>query len=251
MELDEYLRPDNYEVEEWSRPDELALFTGFWSRANGILDRCPQARVADICCGTGLSLLGVESHPNLHSADGVDIDAERVRFARNRLSHNPRLSFHCEDAWTWLSEQRGYDVVLLSSAYHHIEHGKQGQFAQLVFAALKAGGTAVLAENIVPHFDQPMTEPYFRAVTEFYEAAHREALRQRPGLPHQVASLITENVELARRGEIEFKICRQTFVEEITRAGFLIAEEIKMWPNTDDPLRDNAGNFVFVLRKPG
>lgn len=207
MDVETYLTPENYEIEEWSRPDEMAMFNHFWTEAQTILDTLCNARVADICCGTGMSMLGVVSHPNIASISGVDIDQKNVDFARKRYKAFGKSKFECADAQAWLSSNDGFDLLLLSSAYHHIEHTRQGAFASKLARALRPGGYAVFGENIVADFPSPLSSDYNTAVREFYKAAKADAKGRRPDISGYILELIDENVTLALKGEVEFKVC--------------------------------------------
>lgn len=249
MDVFHYLAPGNYEMEEWSRPDEMALFGAFWERAQAELDTIAEAEIADLCCGTGMSLLGVISHPNIKTVTGVDIDARNIAFARQRFGIFENATFQVADVTDFLKAEKEYDLLLLSSAYHHIEHSLQPAFARQLFGALKPGGRAVFAENIVPYFDAPLTEPYNTAVVQFYAAARDDTRRRRPNISDRIIRLIEENVSLAIRGEVEFKVCRQHFLSQLQQAGFEMVHEARAWP-AGEPLPDNSGNHVFVFRKP-
>lgn len=249
MDVFQYLAPGNYEMEEWSRPDEMALFGAFWERVQAELDVMEDAAIADLCCGTGMSLLGVISHPNIKTVTGVDIDARNIAFARQRFGLFDNTTFHVADVIDFLKANKEYDLLLLSSAYHHIEHAMQPAFAEQLFRALKSGGKAVFAENIVPYFDAPLTEQYKAAVVRFYAAARDDTRRRRPNISDRIVGLIEENVTLAVRGEVEFKVCRQHFLSQLRQAGFEMVYDARVWPE-DGPLPDDSGNHVFVFRKP-
>lgn len=246
--LADYLAPENYEEEEWSRPDEIALFTLFWSTVQSVLDDLPDCDLVDVCCGTGLSLLGVEAHSSIRSAHAFDLDADRVRFAQSRLGHNPKIKIFCDDALTWLGTDQTFDVALLSSAYHHIEHALQPELARRVRRCLRPGGYAIFAENIVPHYDAPLSAQYASAVRRFYATALEHAIVARPKLSERVRGLVRENVDLALKGEIEFKVCRATFVSQLEACGFELIKETRAWPQDEAEIGPEAGNVVFVFR---
>lgn len=248
MDVATYLTPENYEIEEWSRPDEMAMFNGFWKQAQTVLDTLRNARVADICCGTGMSMLGVISHPNIGEFAGVDIDEKNVGFVRQRYGAFGKARFACADAQAWLKSNKGYDLLLLSSAYHHIEHASQRAFASTLAHALKPGGYAVFGENIVADFEAPLSADYGTAVREFYQAARTDAKRQRPDIPGQILELIDENVTLALKGEVEFKVCDRQFQVELTSAGLTPVRKTKVWP-LDRNLPGEAGNYIYVFQK--
>lgn len=248
MDVFTYLEPDNYEMEEWSRPDEMGMFQGFWMHAQAELDGLRKARIADLCCGTGMSLLGMASHPNIASAVGVDIEERNIAFCRSRFQTYRKVSFVLADVLKWLATEKDYDLLTLSSAFHHIDHPRQQHFADLICGALKPGAKAIFAENIVAPFEKALTPGYMKSVTAFYDAVHDAAVQSRPNIPNRIKKLIKENVTLAERGEVEFKVCRPHFVKNVENAGMKLVYEDKCWP-MGRTLPGNAGNFVFVFEK--
>ncbi|MCX5966033.1 MAG: hypothetical protein NT070_23790 [Cyanobacteria bacterium] len=48
--------PEEYELEEHARPDEMLMLMTAKDTVLEILDSCEKASVLDLCCGTGLSL---------------------------------------------------------------------------------------------------------------------------------------------------------------------------------------------------
>lgn len=248
MDIADYLTPENYEIEEWSRPDEMAMFIAFWTEAQIVLDSLGNAKVADICCGTGMSMLGVVSHPSVSTFKGVDIDQKNIDFARQRFGAFEKSSFECADAQAWLKCNDGFDLLLLCSGYHHIEHVGQRTFAKTLAQALKPGGYAVFGENIVADFSGPLSADYNNAVREFYSFVSADAKSQRPDIPRYILELIDENVTLALKGEVEFKVCDQHFQDELSSAGLRLFKKAKAWP-LDRDLPGDAGNYIYVFQK--
>lgn len=88
------------------------------------------------------------------------------------------------------------------------------------------------------------------AVSEFYDAAFESAFEIRPDMPPVIGELIMENVALARKGQVEFKVCRQHFVGQLREAGLRLLSEREEWPRNRQ-LTNDAGNYVFVWERPG
>lgn len=239
-----------YEAEEWSRPDEMALFNCLWQEARRELDARPDSVILDLCCGSGMSLVGVVSHPHARQVIGVDISEELLDFARSRFLPFQHLSFVCADAVVAPLAPAQFDLILASSAYHHIDDQRKTQFLDQCHSLLKEDGQLLVAENVLPPYvDREVS--YDLAVTSLYEAVTTTALQAYPVLPSSIREMIQENVRLSICRQYEFKVDRATLLADIGRAGFVVDREYKPWPSSADNSRlpEPAGNFLFVLRK--
>lgn len=235
-----------YEAEEWSRPDEMALFTQLWAGARRVLDARPGSRVLDVCCGTGMSLLGAISHPHLAHAVGVDVAAPLLGFARSRFAASGRVGLVRADAADRIFPPATFDLVIASSAYHHIEHDRKHAFLVTCRTVLRPGGRLLMAENVLPPYDDD--DGYDRAVRTLYSAVEAAALQRYPALPGAIRSMLDEDVALSLRREHEFKVDRRRLLADVARAGLAIDEETCVW--AVDPLdpEGSGGNWLIVLR---
>jgi len=241
--------PVAYESEEWSRPDEMALFSLLWRATRQELDARPRSRLLDVCCGSGLSLLGSAAHPHLSCALGVDVSHQLLDFARSRYSPYGHIAFVCADAVHAPFRSAGFDIVLASSAYHHIEHERKGRFLSECRRLLTPGGCVLMAENVLPAYEGD-GEAYDRAVHTLYDAVRRDALAVYPRLPPSTQDMIDENVRLSVRRLYEYKVDRRRLLADVDAAGFHVERETGAWPLQPDQLEPGAGNLLFVLRKP-
>ena len=144
--------PAAYEAEEWSRPDEMALFQCLWSYTRCELDARPNSHLLDLCCGTGMSLLGVVSHPHLSLAVGVDLSFRLLDFAKRRYAPFGNVRFVRADAAQRIFRPGSFDIVIASSAYHHIEPHRKNIFVAACHEVLKPEGRLIVAENLLPPF---------------------------------------------------------------------------------------------------
>jgi SAM-dependent methyltransferase len=116
----------------------------------------PDARVADLGCGTGASTLAIARGFPLARVDGLDLDAESIEAATAGAAEaglSERVGFACRDAAD--PELAGrYDLVTMFEALHDIE---QPVAALSAAKQLLAPGGAVLVgdEKVAERFTAP------------------------------------------------------------------------------------------------
>jgi SAM-dependent methyltransferase len=241
--------PNAYEEEERARPDEMAMIQEAGVEAIRLLDTLSDAAVLDLCCGTGLSMEAFVEHQRVSSICGVDISEEYLAFARARFSgtkHPP--VFICGDVVTAEIPQSRWDVIMMASAYHHIDDGRKIQFLRRVEGLLRDGGYGIMAENILPLYQEGDDADYARAVTMFYKEVLKTAEENNPSLPEHVRGLIQRVAQYGTDGEYEYKVCKPIFDRHIQAAGLRVVSERRVWP-LDGPLANtSAGNYVVIVQ---
>jgi SAM-dependent methyltransferase len=240
--------PWAYEAEEWSRPDEMALFNLLWTNARRELDTRPGSSIIDLCCGTGMSLLGAVSHPNVNVAIGVEIIPDLVRFAKARYNMFSNVHFVCADAARRIFPPAYFDLVIASSAYHHFEDSAKREFLSVCKTLLKQDGRLLLAENVLPPYSNHDQE-YDRSVRHLYGGVTHLATQHFPNLPNAIRRMLEEDVALSIRREHEFKVDRRQLLDDLSWSGLVVENEIVAW--NLDPMSSPgvAGNVLFILRK--
>jgi ubiquinone/menaquinone biosynthesis C-methylase UbiE len=239
--------PEAYELEERSRPDEMLMLTTARDATIRILDSCKQAAVLDLCCGTGLSLEGIVDHPNISIVAGIDISAPYLEFAKRRFSsydHQPILI--CGDAVSTPLPQSSWDVVILASAYHHIEDERKVQFLSRVHSLLGSSGYAVMAENILPEYEINDEADYARSVRQFYSQVLNTAKQKNSQLPVYVENLIYRVAQYGCDGEYEYKVSLPLLHRDLIAARLRIINQRRVWPNENISL-GTGGNYVFTI----
>jgi SAM-dependent methyltransferase len=85
----------------------------------------PKLRIAEIGCGTGY--LSLELAREGHEVIGIDASAEALQIAeRTRAAHpDPagfgRLTYRCQDLFSWQAEAASFDAVVLNRVLHHLQ----------------------------------------------------------------------------------------------------------------------------------
>ena len=239
-----------YEIEERSRPDEMLMLDGAGEHAAAFLSTRTNARVLDLCCGTGLSLRYILNHADVAQIVGVDISDEYLSFAKEKCAESsPTPEFVQFDAVDVQLPEEHWDVIMLCSAYHHIEDSRKLQFLKKVRRLLKPDGIAVFAENILPNYEEGSEESYANAVKEFYTEVLDDAVASNPDLPDSVRGLISRVAKYGVDGDYEYKVHYKIFQNHLAEAGLVVAKETCVWPTARRALRAPGGNYVLVATR--
>ncbi len=236
-----------YELEERSRPDEMAMLKEGGEKAKELLSRLESANVLDLCCGTGLSMEYIVNHQNTALIVGVDISKNYLEFCQNQYKNSlhPPLLIQ-GDAVTAELPTKKWDIIMMASAYHHIEDERKIEFLKRVKALLGKEGTGIIVENILPKYSNSLE--YSNSVKRFYDAVLETAKAENPLLPEYVEGLIRKVAEYGCDGDYEYKVSMDIFKNHLKKVGLKIIEEKKVWPNTEERLNKDAGNFVFLIK---
>lgn len=248
--------PENYILEELSRPDEVRMLARAGEVACQLLNQMQNARCLDLCCGPGLSMERLVNHTNVIEVVGVDISAKYLEYAARsetltRCRVRPRLIQG--DAVTVPLPANQWDLIMLSSAYHHIENDRKVHFLRRVSTLLSPRGSAVIAENILPYYrDNDSTrDDYRRAVREFYTAVQDTAVRANPNLTPFVKDLIRRPAQYGYEDKYEYKVHWRVFENDVRTAGLVHRSSTeRVWPDDDYQLPHDSGNFVIVVGNP-
>ena len=249
-ELPDYREdPEAYEVEERSRPDEMAMLNRAGGVASQLLDRITDASVLDLCCGTGLSLEHLVNHPNVSYIVGVDICQPYLDFAAHRFQNARTRPFYIlGDAVEAPLPRDTWDIVMLASAYHHIEDERKLQFLSRVHELLGENGYAVVAENLLPEYTEGDKESYATAVRLFYREVLKEAKLNNPTLPEYVEGLIQRVAQYGFDGDYEYKTSLPIFLRYLQAAGLETVSQERVWPHSGPLSETSGGNYVMLLR---
>ncbi len=239
--------PVAYEIEENARPDEMSMLRACNGAVDALLSDAIAADVLDLCCGTGLSMQSATNHPNVGRLHGVDECQAYLDYCAQKYSSArviPTLLHG--DAVTLPLPLSSYNVVILASAYHHIEDHRKVEFLRRVRSVIAGGGTAVLAENVLPEYLPENAVSYREAVSKFYAEVLIDAERSDASLPTYVRRLIQRVAQYGHDGDYEYKVSHPILLADIGAAGLSIASQRRVWPQT--PIGEMGGNYVLTLR---
>ena len=247
--------PQLYEEVE-DIPGEKAMFSRAAEIITGYAKKHPHGiSVLDLCCGTGpiIEYLPADSpRPLFKSITGVDISKKYLDFASNKYFYLPtfgymhglELNFVQADAVEYTHPER-VDLVLASSAYHHIEDERKVSFLNKIHEQLKDNGIVVFCENLIGDYNN--LEARAKSVTNFYMKRIEEMKEMR--ITDRRLDLVKRVLQYELDREYEWKHPYRIFMENLRETGFEIVSEEKVWPSVKMFDDEKVGDFVIVAKK--
>lgn len=209
-----------------------------------VKDLLPRTRILEMCCGTGFFAHMLSAFPGIDYT-GVDINAEFLESARERLRDHDSFHFFCSDVMTFEPSGR-YDVVFLVNAYHHVVNEKKSALLKKIHDGLVDGGTFVLYDMLIRLFDDGLS--FAEANREFYEK--RIAWMEQHESPTEEEIAAWRNIcDLSARGEDEYKVFYDYVIDDLREAGFKVNAEIRTWPEETLFDNDKIGDFLFLAKR--
>jgi SAM-dependent methyltransferase len=229
-----------------SIPGEQALYEQAKKEVQIELDRLKYpVTIIDFCCGTCEIFSRMVPKPEVNRFIGVDIERSYLDFAGKRFEGAGNVELLLEDAVDCHLGANA-DIIIASSAYHHIEDGRKIAFLRNVMKHMKPDAKVVFAENILPAYEDE--KGHAESARLFYGKRIEEA--HALGMEEEVIRLLHQVMDFEVRREYEWKVDYKRFMKDLERAGFLILRKSKVWPvhfEFNDPL---AGDYVFVAEIP-
>jgi ubiquinone/menaquinone biosynthesis C-methylase UbiE len=241
--------PIAYELEEMSRPDEMAMLDRLGMECNTVLDNMADAQVLDLCCGTGLSLQYIVNHVNAKKVVGVDNCVEYLEFAKSKFQGHPNIELVLHDAVTVNLPIKQWDLIIMASAYHHIRDVEKSIFLKKVHHLLSDRGIVILAENILPEYELNNTRSYENSVSVFYKEVLKTAHEENPDLPEYVKDLIWKVAEYGFAGDYEYKTSYSVLKNYLFECELRIMAENRVWPLAGPLSFTTGGNYVMKIKK--
>lgn len=243
--------PEARELQERSRPDEMALYNKLGEVLTQLLNNQKNMSVLDMCCGTGPSMEIPSKHKNCGTLTGIDINPVYLDFAKKVYSNSLNIpTFFCADALDESAITFGqWDIVILSSAYHHIDDNRKTDFLKHIHKLLSPQGHVVIAENILPEYEADDINSYRDSVKLFYSEVLNTTKKLNPNLSPKAESLINHVAQYGLDGHTEYKVHYNIFKDHMQEAQLEIISENKVWPFTEEHIGTKGGNYVFLAKK--
>ncbi|MEK6927251.1 MAG: class I SAM-dependent methyltransferase [Nanoarchaeota archaeon] len=228
-------------AQTYERELEFMPYRDSIHRVVGIITRhAPKSgTVLDLMCGPGY-LLGLVSRtrPDL-SLQGVDIDPEYIKHARQKY---PEHNFQLKDVLEYGSAEH-FDVIACTGALHHIPYKRQEEVIQRMAYWLNPSGTAILSDCYIGDYSTEK-ERKLEAARLGYEYL-KETIKN--GAPDDVIQATADIISNDVLADGEFKtslakrlpLMQKYFHNKITTT--------RSWPRF---ARDNMGDFITILEGP-
>lgn len=202
--------------------------------------------ILDLCCGTGILAEMLRDIKNIEFT-GVDQNDSFLSSAKEKIKNNPRFKWVLSDVLTYEPNSK-YDLVILTSAYHHIKNQFKSQLLLKIFNFLKDDGCLIIYEKLIsPYKNQKefckSNEEFYQKRIEFLKKTESQKLSQK-----QLNALM--NVcTLSSSAEEEYKVDYNYLLNDLKQTGFKIVKEIKLWPKENLFNNGKVGDFIFVVGK--
>ncbi len=215
----------------------IASFGLDWYKTTG-----RRARVLDLCSSTGLCALRVANAIPLESVTLVDIDQSVLSIGREDFDKICPVYIHCLDAVTF-QVGRPYDLILMNSAYHHIEDGRKVDFLNNAASLLDEGGEILIGEHFLSQYNNK--NEYQESVVTFYTRLIEELERRKE--PPEVINILRKAGFYCWEGVYEYKVSWPIFQKHFIQSGLTISMKNIVW-SIAMRNRQFSGSCSFVYK---
>jgi ubiquinone/menaquinone biosynthesis C-methylase UbiE len=201
----------------------------------------------DVCTGTGLFAISILSSINIDKIILLDIDKRFLNFTKRRINGHYNAEFVLANAITFTSKEKLH-LILMGSAYHHIEDNKKVDFLKNIERNLLPDGYILMTDHFLPVYERD--EDYGQSIIEFYSKLIKYL--ELAGTSSTALRIIRQVAYYGYNHDYEYKVSYKVFKEHLEKAGLIIDREYRVWPEKDGVFSDpKVGSFVIALRKNG
>jgi|ERR1051326_1182652 SAM-dependent methyltransferase len=186
------------------------------------------ARVLDLCSATGLSALRVSQVIPVSSVTLVEIDNGALIKALDHFDKSLTLYSFCADAVSF-RDSRPFDLILMNSAYHHIEDSKKTAFLRNAAHLLAEGGAILMGEHFLPSYRSD--EEFRQSVVSFYKRLIDEL--ENRGEPAEAINVIRRSGLYCWEGIYEYKVSWERFSRDLNSAELYLLKSNVVWSYPD------------------
>ena len=224
--------------------NEKALYDRIVSLARKLTEKVniQGVRILDLCSATGLCALQVAEAIDVSKIVLVDTNEAMLgkakrNFEQIREKKGIDVSFRKADAVTFGGDGP-FDIILMNSAYHHIDNDRKVQFLSNAVRLLSNRGFIIVGEHFISSFES--NDEFRKRVVKFYENLINELQSRKE--TKKAISVIRRSGLYCWQGEYEYKTSFRQFNEDITKAKLGIIQTEVVWQISDD-----VGTFALCL----
>lgn len=225
--------------------NEKLMFYESVKYAKHIFKNIKDIVIIDLCTGSGMFADKIAKELSVKKLYCVDNDISFLNKAMNCLNkYDFKKDFLCEDA-TYYNCPEKADLILMGSAYHHIEDNLKEQFLYSAKNNLKPDGIILVNENFLPSYKKDKLFSYQEAIYIFYSELI-EWLRN-INTSEGAINILRQTAWYGFHREYEYKVSKKIFTKNITNTGLLKTKEIQVWGKNSN-LNNELGSYVSVLK---
>jgi trans-aconitate methyltransferase len=246
-------------------PDGMKNEVAMWFVAGGLLLQHLAKRSGHRPFGGLSSLDGKIENSRILPIEILDLCSGPGNFVNHLQFVFPKLKAFCVDAnkifiesgkkifpnWIWMLNdavtidlKRKFEVITMSSAYHHISDEYKCAFLKNARKHLAKDGVIIVCENFLPDY---LNAKERVASVEKYYFELKKYYNQGDATPNALKS-IEEVYQLEKFGVEEHKVSYRLFTLMLEKVGLSIDQDVVIW-QPDAFRTENAGSHVLVLKK--
>ena len=177
----------------------------------------------------------------------IDIEASMCEAASRKFyDFLPEAEIIKNDAVTWKSPDK-FDLILMNSAYHHIDDERKKLFLSNARRHLSKNGKIIVGEHFLPDYENNNLPSYQSAVVDFY--TKRIQSLESHGDSQESIEIIKQTGRYCWERNYEYQVSHAIFLEHINASRLYIENETKVWPKKNEYISfpPNSGSFCLVL----
>jgi ubiquinone/menaquinone biosynthesis C-methylase UbiE len=202
--------------------------------------------ILDLCCGTDLlsqMLIDIKTI----EFTGVDINKEFLESAEKKTKNHNNFKYVLQDVIKYETDTK-FDIVILTSAYHHITNQNKTLLLEKIFKFLKKDGILVIYEKLIKPYNnkkelEKNNQKFYTKRIEYLNKTESKRLNKKQ------YNALMNICALSASAEEEYKIDYNYIVTDLHKVRFNIIKEIKIWPKENLFNNEKVGDFVFVVKK--
>ena len=240
-----------------SLEDEVTM----WYIAASLIKKETIKRTLKNPCGG----LGAQSGDNIQNTplSFLDICSGPGNFANYVSLLNPEINITCLDSnpeYTQIGSQifssfqfitadilkyktqTEFDIIGLSSAYHHIIDKQKVNFLKKTGQLLKKNGYIFMCEHFLPEYNSPQEKQ--EAIDTYYQFLINYSIQNHT--PESTIQKLHEVKGIEKAGRDEFKNSYSIFCKHLKQSNLRVVQKIPVLMN---PEHKTSGSFVLILKK--
>ncbi len=194
--------------------------------------------ILDVCSGPGtfanyLSFV----NPSI-KATCIDLDNAFVSYGQK---HYRKWRFLKADALT-INLKKKFDVITVSSGYHHIEDKDKVKFLENLSRHLSTRGIIILCDNFLPEYKSQSERDkavriYYRELRKYYSEGNGST---------RALNALDDVEKRDLKSEDEYKVSFEIFKRHLSRTDLLVDQDIQVLKLVAS---SKAGSHVLILKK--
>jgi cystathionine beta-lyase/cystathionine gamma-synthase/SAM-dependent methyltransferase len=204
----------------------ITLFAQSWQEVNS-----HPPRILDLCSSSGLAAFHIAKNMLVESIMLVDSDQDALDASREIFREiSCPINIECIDAVDFIGKCK-YDLILMNSAYHHIEDDRKVQFLNNAAQNLDKGGVIIVGDNFLPPYEN--NNEHLTSVEEFYSELINELFLRNASI--EAIDVVATAGYYCWLKRFEYKVSWDIFLKDVALANLDLKKERGVWtPNKID-----------------